>query len=153
MFSIMFRANGPVHISYLDKGKTITHQSYIKDFLVPMVSNINNERLVYGCKNLKFHHYNARPHIQKNVLNYLDKQGFILMEHPPNSPDLVPCDFWLFDYIKQRLTDAPDAESLETQITKILEDIPKKEYKKTFEKWIERIINNYIFQIINFIHI
>ena len=31
-----------------------------------------------------------------------------------------------FDFIKQRLTDATGAESLETQITKILEDIPRK---------------------------
>ena len=31
-----------------------------------------------------------------------------------------------FDFIKQRLTDATGAESFETQITKILEDIPRK---------------------------
>ena len=104
-----------------------------------MVSNINDEILVYGCKNLKIHHDNSRPHVQKNVVAYLSKQGFILMNHLPYSPDLAPCDFWLFDYIKQRLTDSPDAESLKSQITRILLEIDKKEYKKTFEKWVERM--------------
>ena len=50
------------------------------------------------------------------------------MDHPPYSPDLAPSDFWLFDYIKQRLTDQPDAKSLGKQITEIANSIPKEEY-------------------------
>ena len=68
-----------------------------------------------------------------------------IIRQPPYSPDLAPLDFWLFDYIKCRLDNHNDAQSLSEQITEILEKIPKKEYLKTFEKWLERMelcINN-----------
>ncbi|CAF3331902.1 unnamed protein product, partial [Rotaria sp. Silwood2] len=31
-----------------------------------------------------------------------------IMSHPPYSPDLAPCDYWLNDYIKRNLTDQSD---------------------------------------------
>lgn len=34
-----------------------------------------------------------------------------MMDHPPCSPDFALSDFWLFDYIKQRLDDHTSAES------------------------------------------
>ncbi len=38
------------------------------------------------------------------------------MDHPPYSIALVPSNFWLFDYIKERLRSNPDAENLMKQI-------------------------------------
>ena len=58
---------------------------------------------------------------------------------PPNSPDLSPCDFWLFDLIKQNRTDQSDSESLHRVVTKVMLSINKDDYKKTFDKWIERM--------------
>ena len=52
---------------------------------------------------MKFHHDNASPHTAKGVIDYLKQEIFIIMKHPPYSPDFAPCDFWLFDYIKDRL--------------------------------------------------
>jgi hypothetical protein len=57
------------------------------------------------------------------------------VDHPPYSPS----DFWLFDYIKEHLTSNPDAKSLMKQITGKVNSIPKKEYEKTFQEWIERM--------------
>lgn len=34
------------------------------------------------------------------------------MPHPPNSPDLSPCGFWLFGLIKQNLGDHDDSQCL-----------------------------------------
>jgi len=61
------------------------------------------------------------------------------MNHPLYSPDLAPSDFWLNDYIKQRLVDHASIESLASQITETVSAIPKSEYLKTFENWIERM--------------
>ena len=77
--------------------------------------------------------------------NFLEREGVRIIRHPPYSPDLAPCDFWLFDEIKRHLDDQPDEKALETAITRILEAIPKEEYAKTFKKWIDRMqqcINN-----------
>ena len=88
---------------------------------------------------MKFHHDNARPHVAGSVNSYLEQVGLQLICHPPYSPDLAPCDFWLFDVIKRNLTDAADIKDLDRQITAILENIPKEEYLKTFNKWLERM--------------
>ena len=88
---------------------------------------------------LKFHQDNAKPHVAESVKTYLKQHGLTLIRHPPYSPDLAPSDFWLFDYIKMRLDDHNNADSLIDQITRICGDIPKSELKKTFQKWIERM--------------
>jgi hypothetical protein len=33
----------------------------------------------------------------------IEALGFILVPQPPHSPDLAPCDFFLFGYQKQHL--------------------------------------------------
>ena len=61
------------------------------------------------------------------------------MDHPPYSPDHAPSYFWLFDYIKMRLTDHTSAQSLMNEITEIWLSIPKEELKKTFDMWVEKM--------------
>jgi histone-lysine N-methyltransferase SETMAR len=84
-------------------------------------------------------HDNAKPHVAKVVQEYLSNEGIKIIDHPPYSPDLAPCDFWLFGKIKQHLTDHKDVQSLKKQITEILAAIPKEEWLKTFEKYLERM--------------
>jgi histone-lysine N-methyltransferase SETMAR len=139
MFTIFFRTSGVVHISHLKPGETINHQTYLKDSIRPLVRILNEQRPQCGTKNLKFHHDNARPHTHSSVIAYLERQNFTIMDHPPYSPDLAPSDFWLFNYIKQRLSDHTSVESLNREITEIVSSIPEKEYRKTFDKWLERM--------------
>ena len=67
MFTIFYRTSGVVNISYLDKGKTNDYQTYIEVWLKHLVSTLKEQRPMYGTKNLKFHHDNARSHVQKDV--------------------------------------------------------------------------------------
>ena len=128
-----------MHISYLDKGQTINHQTYIKDCLEPLVGTSKEKRPICGTRNLKFFHDNAKPHVHMSVKKYLEDQNFVVMDHPLYSPDLALCDFWLFSYIKARLSDHTGSESLSAQITEIVSSIPESEYRKTFNKWLERM--------------
>jgi histone-lysine N-methyltransferase SETMAR len=139
MVSVFFRSTGLVHLTYLECGETIDYNVYLKYSLKPLVKEINKERPRTGTRGLKFHHDNARPHVKKEVISYIKSQGFIIMPHPPYSPDLAPCDYWLFNYIKERLDDHRNEKSLCDQIVKIMLSIPHSEYIKTFEKWIVRM--------------
>ena len=139
MVCVFFRTNGVESISYFKKGETITHRNYIDNCLKPLVNSLKKSRPSCGTLNLKFHHDNARPHVHQMVITFLQEQNLKQMKHPPYSPDLAPSDFWLFDYIKQRLDSHNSAESLVKQITKICQNIPKEEYRKTFERWIQRM--------------
>ena len=133
MFTIFFKRSGCLHITYMDKGKTINKDSYINDCLVPLAYTLKRQRPSTGAKNIKLHHDNARPHAHKG--SFIKEEQMVSLEHPPYSPDLEVCDFWLSDYIKQRLVDATGPEDLRKQITKIVDSIDIKEWKRTFEKW------------------
>jgi histone-lysine N-methyltransferase SETMAR len=50
-----------------------------------------------------FHHDNSPAHRCKVCTEYLPSTGLKVLEHPPYSPDLAPCDFALFPYVKNRL--------------------------------------------------
>ena len=66
-----------------------------------------------GVQGIKLYYDNERPHVQKYVSNYLESEGITIIPHRPNSPDLLPCDFRLFDLIKQNLIDQNSSELYE----------------------------------------
>ena len=80
----------------------------------------------------------ARPHNSRTVLNYLREQQIGLMLHPPYSPDLAPCDYWLFGLIKRGLIDQKDDNTLFKSVFFVQNSISEKEYKKTFSKLVKR---------------
>jgi len=116
LFSIFLKSNGPVLIHAVDDGKTIDHNYYIENCLKPVVKEIWKQRKSNGTKGIKLLQDNARPHIHSDVINYLTEEGIEIMPHPPYSPDLAPCDYWLNDYIKRNLIDQPNEKSLGTAI-------------------------------------
>lgn len=145
MISVFFKTTGPVLVDCLDKGQTIDHIYYIENCLKSVVKQIFKERPKSGTNSIKLLHDNARPHTHSCVKEYLESVGIKIIPHPPYSPDLAPCDYWLFEKIKSSLTTVTDAKSLHRQITEILKNIPKEEYLKTFQKYLERLkhcINN-----------
>jgi hypothetical protein len=63
------------------------------------------------------------------------------LPHPPDSPDIAPCDFWLFGYVKMKLEgmffDAPAI--LFAEIEEILGNISITEWVKVFAEWKDRL--------------
>ena len=47
-----------------------------------------------------FHQDNSPVHNSILVTDYLSKMGFKTVPQPPYSPDLGPCDFWLFSKLR-----------------------------------------------------
>ena len=139
LFSIFFKSNGALLIRALDKGQTLDQSYYMDNILTPVIKEINKQRPIAGTKGIKLLHDNARPHATKEVVNFLHDEGISLMPHPAYSPDLSPCDFWLFDYIKRNLTDQTDEDSLFKMVSRFVLRIPENEFKKTFERLLERM--------------
>jgi len=42
------------------------------------------------------HHDNAPAHTALSIREFLAKKNIPVLPHPPYSPDLAPCDFYLF---------------------------------------------------------
>ena len=50
-----------------------------------------------------FHHDNAPSHRASTTQETIDKRSIEVLGHPPFSPDLAPCDFFLFPTLKKIL--------------------------------------------------
>ena len=50
-----------------------------------------------------FYHDNAPAHTSAVVTAKLVELGYELLPHPPYSPDVAPCDFFLFPNLKKSL--------------------------------------------------
>jgi histone-lysine N-methyltransferase SETMAR len=48
-------------------------------------------------------HDDARPHTDAHTRALLEDINWELFDHPPYSPDLTPCDYHLFTYLKNWL--------------------------------------------------
>ena len=54
-------------------------------------------------QNLIIHHDNAPAHMSFKVSQVLAKNNMTVIPHPPYSPNLAPCDFFLFPKLKLRM--------------------------------------------------
>ncbi len=49
------------------------------------------------------HHDNASSHTAAPTLALIGESHIEMLAHPPYSPDLAPCDFWAFPFMKNHL--------------------------------------------------
>jgi hypothetical protein len=52
---------------------------------------------------VEMHHDNAPPHRAFSIREFLSKKIISILPCPPYSPDVVPCDFYLFPKLKSKL--------------------------------------------------
>ena len=111
-----------------------------KVFLVNLLISIRNaDRApvsVASNYSMIMHH----PLKSTTVQEYLKESGLDVLDHPPFSPDLSPCDFWLFPRLKEMLA-GHRFESrcgIGSAVYQCLQHIPKEDYRAVFRKWVDR---------------
>lgn len=83
------------------------------------------------------------PHNSAISKEKISDFGLIRLKKPPYSPDICPCDFWLFGYIKEKLkgNHFTSQEELKNAIIQILNEITKEQLLSVYQEWIERLNN------------
>jgi len=56
---------------------------------------------MYEKKSWLLHHNNALAHNALSIREFFVKNNIAVLEQPPYSPDLAPCDFFLFPKLKE----------------------------------------------------
>ena len=62
--------------------------------------------------------------------------GIKTVPHPPYSPDLTPCDFWLFR--KHRGCRYETIEEMKEAVTKVIDTLTQEDFHGAFQKLLER---------------
>ena len=92
------------------------------------------ELLCWGFKGVQeeipgqwhFQQDNAPVHNSILVTDYLTKMGIKTVRHPPYSPDLAPCDFWLFP--KLRGCRYETIEEMKEAVTKVIDTLTQEDF-------------------------
>jgi hypothetical protein len=63
-----------------------------------------------------------------------------VIPYPPYSPDLAPCDFFLFPEMKLKLKGRQFdiTEEIQAELPIVLDTLTEKDFQKAFQKWIKQ---------------
>ena len=100
MLTVFWDMQGPITISYLEKGTTVNGANYC-ELLRQVKKDIKNKRRGRQSQGVILHQDNARPHTAAETVKTINELGWELLPHPPYSPDLAPSDFYLFGPLKE----------------------------------------------------
>ena len=100
MMTSSFDCRCPLLVNYLERGATISAKRY-SDTLQKLRRIIKSKRPGMLSDGILVLHGNARPHTASLVRDKLHRFGWETLQHPPNSPDLYPCDFQIFGDLKK----------------------------------------------------
>ncbi|KAI6656093.1 Transposase [Oopsacas minuta] len=117
-----------------ESGKAVTATFFTEQVLPNLIKNIEKYRPKTGTRGMKILIDNASSHTAKLTKNFLDVEGLELLHHPPYSPDLAPCDFWLFSKLEIYLhgKDFNTLQALGTGLYQYFKSIPEEEYRNVF---------------------
>ena len=62
--------------------------------------------------------------------------GIKTVRHPPYSPDLTPCDFWLFPKPRGRRYET--IEEMKEAVTKVIDTLTQEDFDGAFQELLER---------------
>ena len=145
MATVFWDSRGIIFIDYLEKGETITG-AYYASLLDRLNNEIKEKRPHLTKKKVLLHQDNARVHTCTVAMAKIESLRFELLEHPPYSPDLAPCDYFLFPNLKKWLGGKrfESNEDVIAQTNAYFEELPPSYFKdglnkleKRWEKCIE----------------
>lgn len=145
MMIIFFDSEGFLYQHAVPQGQTVT-AAYYKSVLITMLRHFKKKRPHKIVNEILLHHDNARPHVAQSVVDFLNARGIATIPHPPYSPDLAPCDFWLFPAIKFPLrgrkfkTNQEVIKAVEARCKELEKDGLAFVFKKWQERWQKCII-------------
>jgi hypothetical protein len=140
MLIAFFEAEGPVHHEFLPQRQTMNQTLYIT--VLQRLRDAVRRKLphVWASGTWLLRHDNVPYHAALSVREFLVKNSIPVVPHPPYSPDLAPCDFFLFPRLRSTLKGERFQDVAEIQLNKTrqLQAIPKQAYQTCIEKLKDR---------------
>ena len=92
-----------MHYEFAPRGQTINKEYYV-EVLKTLRDAVRRKRpCFWSSGNWLLHHDNAPAHSSNLVQQFLAKHKIVQLRLPAYSPDIAPCDFWMFPKLKMAL--------------------------------------------------
>jgi len=140
MLMVFFDCYGIVHHEFTPDGQTVNAASYVEVLkrLRDRVHRVRPE--LWEGRRWILHHDDAPAHSALIVREFLVRNSITMLEHPPYSPDLAPCDFFLFPKCKLVLwgRHLRDETTIKSETTLLLKGSREEEFQRCFQQWKQR---------------
>jgi len=130
-----FNSKGIVHKEFVPPGQTVNQTFYLQ-VLERLRNRVKRVRGEIADKWFLYHD-NAPSHTSFAVRKFLAQNKIKALPHPPYSPDLVPCDFFLFPKLKTHLKGHHfgTVENVQAAATRTLNNISSEDFLHCYEEW------------------
>ena len=136
LLTVFLDSRGVVHHEYA-QGQTVTKQ-YYEGVLCCLCNAVWRKQLfLWAAGTWQLHHDNAPAHSSHLIQGFLAKHNIPLIRQAPYSPDMAPCDFWLFPKLKMplKVTRFESREDIMRNAMAQLYKIPQEALQKCFQQW------------------
>ena len=100
MMIVFFDLDGIVRAEFVPRNTTVNTE-YYKGLLEHLRNDVHRKQPEKWANGFILHHDNALRHTSLLVRQFLSNKNIMVCPHPPYSPDLAPCNFWLFPKVKR----------------------------------------------------
>ena len=121
-----------IHQSWLAKGLGLQLGLLCWGFIGVQEVIPSERQALFKSGQWHFPQDNVPVHNSILVTDYLSKMGSKTVRHPPYSPDLVPCYFWLFPQLRGCRYET--IEELKEALTKIINTLTQEDMRGAFQK-------------------
>lgn len=106
MHLVFFDKIGVIYDHVVPRHTTITARYYSNVLKGPLKTKMAAKRPELAANGWILHQDNAPAHRAIATQETIAQLGIEIMPHPPYSPDLAPCDFYLFPQVKKKIVRA-----------------------------------------------
>jgi len=132
---------GIIHHEFVPEGQTITGSFYLS-VLERLWKRIRRAWPEYSAPGSWFLlHDNAPVHRAVAVKEFLARKQVCVLHHPPYSPDLSPCEYFLFPKLKLSLKGRlfKDVRDIRAAVTSSLRTTPQEDVQRSFQSLLDRV--------------
>ncbi len=131
MILTFFDSRGMIYYEYVQRPQTVNQQVF-RAILRRFDAAYHRRRPHHTVRGRKFLHLdNAPAHNATLTIQLIQQLGWTRLPQPSYSPDLAPCDFWLYGRLKKNLKGVrfPSLEALKDAVSDELSLITELEYR------------------------
>ena len=136
MLIIFLDIQGNVHKEFVPPAQAVNGKLYCK-VLRRMRENVRCKwPEMWKNGNWLLHHGNAAAHTSL-VREFLTKKNMTTVPHPAYSPDLAPCDFYVFPKMKLWFNGRHfvSIEEVQAELQQVLNTLMPADFSECFQKW------------------
>ena len=130
---LFFNFKGPIYLHFVPCGQTINSDYYI-EVLRTFLHHLQMKRPEKLANGWLLHQDNARPHVSKAMMKFINQKDIKLLEH-------TPCDFLLFHKLKSNLgSQQYDTDNAMIQAVQgFVRVMSKDSFLHVFKSWQQRL--------------